>query len=116
MRVMAAASEECAGFLRGLRERGRAPDPAVEAAVRAILDDVRERGDAAVLAHTERLDGVRLDAQALLTVEYTAFIWASLMGWLMFGEPLTVPTVIGAALIVIGCWIAARKHTEQTAL
>jgi histidinol dehydrogenase len=69
MRVMSAASEECGGFLRGLRERGRGPDPAVEAAVRAILDDVRERGDAAVLAHTERLDGVRLDAQTLRVSE-----------------------------------------------
>jgi len=65
MRVMSAASPECAGFLRGLRERGRAPDPAIEAAVRTILEDVRERGDAAVFAHTERLDGVRLDAQTL---------------------------------------------------
>jgi histidinol dehydrogenase len=69
MRVMSAASEECDGFLRGLRERGRGPDPAVEAAVRAILDDVRERGDAAVLAHTERLDGVRLDAETLRVPE-----------------------------------------------
>jgi histidinol dehydrogenase len=65
MRVMSAASAECAGFLHELRERGRAPDPAVETAVRAILDDVRARGDAAVLAHTERLDGVRLDAETL---------------------------------------------------
>lgn len=58
----------------------------------------------------------REETQVLLPLEYTAFIWAALTGWLMFGEPLTVPTVIGAALIVIGCWIAARKHTEQTAL
>jgi histidinol dehydrogenase len=69
MRVMSAASEECAGFLHALRERGRAPDPAVETAVRAILEDVRERGDAAVLAHTERLDGVRLDSQTLRVAE-----------------------------------------------
>jgi len=66
---MPAASEECAEFLRELRARGRAPDPAVEAAVRAILEDVRQRGDAAVLAHTERLDGVRLDAQTLRVPE-----------------------------------------------
>jgi hypothetical protein len=29
---------------------------------------------------------------------------------------LTVPMVAGAALIVVGCLIATRKHTEQTAL
>ncbi len=69
MRVMSAASEECAGFLGGLRERGRQADPAIETAVRAILDDVQARGDAAVLAHTERLDGVRLEARALRVPE-----------------------------------------------
>ena len=69
MRVMSATSEECAGFLRELRQRGRAPEPAIETAVRAILEDVRERGDAAVLAHTERLDGVRLDSQTLRVAE-----------------------------------------------
>lgn len=58
----------------------------------------------------------REETQVLLPLEYTAFIWAALMGWLMFGEAVTVPTVIGAALIVVGCWIAARKHTEQIAL
>ncbi len=34
----------------------------------------------------------------------------------MFGETLTLPTIAGAALIVTGCLIAARKHIEQTAL
>ncbi len=34
-------------------------DDAIEASVRAILDDVRQRGDAAVLDLTERFDGVR---------------------------------------------------------
>jgi histidinol dehydrogenase len=65
MRVMAAGSGECDEFLRELQRRGSAPNPTVDAAVRAILEDVRERGDAAVLAHTERLDGVRLDAQTM---------------------------------------------------
>ncbi len=61
----------------------------------------------------------REETQVLLPLEYSAFIWAALLGWLMFDEALTAPTVAGAVLIVIGCWIAARKqptHTEQTAL
>jgi S-adenosylmethionine uptake transporter len=62
----------------------------------------------------------RAEAQALLPVEYTAFIWAALLGWLLFDEAVTLTTVCGVALIVIGCWIAARQkppsHTEQTAL
>jgi histidinol dehydrogenase len=40
--------------------RGGAADAATAAAVRAILDDVRARGDAAVEEHTRRLDGVDL--------------------------------------------------------
>lgn len=62
----------------------------------------------------------REETQVLLPLEYTAFVWAALFGWVMFGEALTVPMVAGAALIVTGCLIATRKnavaHTEQTAL
>ena len=47
----------------------RRPDPVAgedpSAAVRAILDDVRLRGDAAIIDHTQRLDGARLDAASL---------------------------------------------------
>jgi histidinol dehydrogenase len=37
----------------------------VDAAVRAIIDDVRKRGDEALLAHTEKFDRVRLSADRL---------------------------------------------------
>ena len=57
----------------------------------------------------------RAETQVLLPLEYSAFIWAAIMGWVMFGEGLSLPTVAGAALIVIGCLIAARKHIEATA-
>lgn len=59
----------------------------------------------------------RAEAQALVPFEYTAFLWAAFLGWAAFDEKLTIPTIAGAALIVLGCWIAApRKRTEQTAL
>ncbi|HSG33505.1 MAG TPA: DMT family transporter [Sphingomonadaceae bacterium] len=59
----------------------------------------------------------RAETQALVPLEYTAFLWAILIGWLAFGEALTLPTLLGAGLIIVGCWIAApRKHIEQTAL
>lgn len=51
----------------------------------------------------------RAEAQILIPVEYTAFIWASIMGWLVFGERLTLTTLAGAGLIVTGCVIAARR-------
>jgi S-adenosylmethionine uptake transporter len=58
----------------------------------------------------------RAEAQALVPVEYTGFIWAALFGWLIYGEVVTWATLLGVVLIVIGCWIAARKPTEMTAL
>lgn len=50
----------------------------------------------------------RAEAQILIPVEYTAFVWAALFGWLFFTEPVTVWTVAGTALIVAGSFVAAR--------
>jgi histidinol dehydrogenase len=61
VRVLRAGSPGCDEFLAALRQRGQTPGPEVEAAVRAILADVRQRGDAALFEHTQRLDGVKLD-------------------------------------------------------
>lgn len=56
----------------------------------------------------------RAEAQALVPVEYSGFLWASLFGWMFFAERVSAPTIAGTALIVIGCWIAARSPTEQS--
>jgi S-adenosylmethionine uptake transporter len=62
----------------------------------------------------------RAEAQVLVPIEYTAFLWAALLGWLIFAEPVGPATLAGAALIVLGCWIGtrdpARERTEQTAV
>lgn len=58
----------------------------------------------------------REEAQALVPIEYSGFLWASLFGWLFFAERVTVPTLAGTVLIVIGCWIAARAPTEQSTI
>ncbi|AYJ87983.1 DMT family transporter [Sphingomonas paeninsulae] len=50
----------------------------------------------------------RAEAQVLVPVEYTAFIWASIMGAIFYAEPVTGTTIIGASFIVAGCVIAAR--------
>ncbi len=62
MRVLRAGTAEAAAFLEALRDRLRGPAPEVEATVRAILEDVRRRGDAALFEYTEKFDGVRLEA------------------------------------------------------
>jgi len=50
----------------------------------------------------------RAEAQILIPVEYTAFVWAALFGWLFFAEPVTMPVLLGTVLIVSGSLIAAR--------
>ena len=52
-------------------------DPGIEQRTRAILTDVRQRGDAAVLELTERFDGAKLSA-AQLAVTKEEFLAASL--------------------------------------
>ena len=46
--------------------RGIQNAPDIEKRVVTILDDVKKRGDRAVLAHTEKYDGVRIAASDLL--------------------------------------------------
>jgi S-adenosylmethionine uptake transporter len=62
----------------------------------------------------------RAEAQVLMPIEYTAFLWAAVMGWYFFAEPVGPATLAGAALIVIGCWLGTRgpqaAQTEQTVL
>jgi S-adenosylmethionine uptake transporter len=55
----------------------------------------------------------RAEAQALLTVEYTAFVWAAIMGRLFFDERVGMLAVTGTALIVAGCLIAARNRAAE---
>jgi len=48
------------------------------------------------------------EAQVLAPVEYTAFIWSALFGWLVFAERVSPYTIGGAALIIAGCLVAVR--------
>jgi S-adenosylmethionine uptake transporter len=54
----------------------------------------------------------RRQASYLAPTEFTAFLWASLFGYLIFAEHLYLTTVAGAALIVAGCLVAARAAPE----
>jgi S-adenosylmethionine uptake transporter len=57
----------------------------------------------------------RAEAQVLVAVEYTAFVWAAIMGAIFYHEAVTLSTVAGAVLIVIGCIFAARGGRPDTA-
>jgi S-adenosylmethionine uptake transporter len=52
-------------------------------------------------------------ASYLAATEYSAFLWASLMGWLVFHERVSIFTLAGAILIVGGCLIAARGRRSD---
>jgi S-adenosylmethionine uptake transporter len=54
----------------------------------------------------------RAEAQILIPVEYTGFVWLALLGWAVFGEVLTWPVLVGTALIVTGSLIAARASAQ----
>ncbi|MEQ7874139.1 DMT family transporter [Sphingomonas sp. ASV193] len=52
----------------------------------------------------------RAGAGYLSNTEYTSFLWAILLGWWRFGEGVSPFTLAGAALIVAGCFLAARAE------
>ena len=51
----------------------------------------------------------RGEASYLAVTEYSGFLWAAALGWLVFGEPVSPYTLAGAVLIVGGCIVAARE-------
>jgi len=51
----------------------------------------------------------RAEASYLAVTEYSAFLWASALGWLVFHERVTGYTLGGALLIVGGCLLASRR-------
>ena len=55
----------------------------------------------------------RAEAQHLAPVEYTAFIWAVLLGFIFFAEPVRPLTLAGAAMIVLACLLAARRRPAR---
>ena len=54
----------------------------------------------------------RTEAQYLIPTEYSAFIWAAILGWFIFDEAVGWSTVLGAVLITIGCLLASRSKPK----
>lgn len=51
----------------------------------------------------------RLEASRVAPMEYTSFVWAALLGYLLFGEVPTGTTAASAALIIGGCLLLLRR-------
>ena len=56
----------------------------------------------------------RAEASYLAATEYTSFLWAALFGWLFFAESVSPFTLAGAAMIIAGCFLAARRPEEAS--
>jgi len=55
----------------------------------------------------------RAEAQYLVSLEYSAFIWAAILGWYFFGEAITWMTIAGTMLIVTGCLLVAWRRPKK---
>jgi S-adenosylmethionine uptake transporter len=54
----------------------------------------------------------RAEASYLAVTEYSGFLWAAALGWIFFSEAVSLYTAAGAALIVGGCFVAARSKID----
>lgn len=52
----------------------------------------------------------RAEASYLAVTEYSGFLWAAALGWLIFSERVTAYTLGGALLIVGGCLLASKRR------
>ena len=52
----------------------------------------------------------RAGAGYLSATEYSGFLYAAVLGWMVFGEVPSLFTLAGASLIIAGCLIAARTR------
>ena len=50
-----------------------------------------------------------LEASRVAPLEYSGFVWAAGLGWLLFGEIPTLATAAAAALIIAGCLMLVRR-------
>ncbi len=57
----------------------------------------------------------RAQAQILIPVEYTGFVWAAIFGLYFFDENVTWPTIAGTLLIVAGSLMVVRSKPKAAA-
>ncbi|MBB3860138.1 S-adenosylmethionine uptake transporter [Novosphingobium hassiacum] len=85
-----------------------APWPSAESWGLIVISAVLSTGSLMLLSWAY----ARAEAQVLVPLEYSAFIWAAIVGWIAFGEEVTLATFAGVALIVAGCLYATRRNPD----
>lgn len=58
----------------------------------------------------------RAEAQALVPLEYSAFLWSAIMGWWWFGEVVTGWTLGGLALILAAVWFGTQRAARSDSI
>lgn len=51
----------------------------------------------------------RLEASRVAPLEYSSFVWAAGLGYLLFGEVPTLATALSASLVIGGCLLLLRR-------
>ena len=65
MKVLRAGEKEFERYLSGIEKRGPQDNPFIERRVRSIIEDVRKRGDEALIHYTQVFDGLRFPIHQL---------------------------------------------------
>ena len=105
MKTVTLNSENKQEILRELQNRSPEAFEEQEKVVRTILNDVRQKGDEAVLAYTEKFDGIRLQASDLLVTD------AEIEAAYKEVDP-TLPEVIRKALVHILSYHEKQKRNS----
>lgn len=95
------------GFL-GLGAWWFAPWPSAESWALIVVSAVLATASLMLLSWAY----ARAEAQILVPLEYSAFVWAAIVGWIAFGEDVTLATLAGVVFIVAGCLYATRRNPD----
>ncbi len=55
-----------------------------------------------------------LEAQVGAVMEFSALPWAALFGWFIFGEPVQLMTIVGAAVIMLAVLVASTSSRAKS--
>ena len=91
--------------------------------IRFVVPDLRQVlllvlvGVAGATAQFCLFEGARrAPASVMASVEYSALIWAFVLGWVVFHDVPRPPVVVGAGLILAaGAWLVATEHRRGRA-
>jgi drug/metabolite transporter (DMT)-like permease len=46
-------------------------------------------------------------------LDYTGLLWATVIGWIWWGDVLTTPTILGALIVVASCIYINQRGAKK---